>query len=96
MIRIAEDSDADAIAHLVNADPVPGQPMCRAEDVRRAMAGAATMERAWWDAFTDLTTIVATDSGSVLPRRVQSTGTSGLATSCGCMRAKSRRSSSRY
>lgn len=66
MIRIAGDDDVDAIAHLVNIDCVPGQPTCRADDVRRAMAGAAKMERGWWDAFTDLTTIVTVAGASGL------------------------------
>lgn len=66
MMRIAEDTDADAVADLVNADPLAGQPTCRADDVRLAMAGAANMERAWWDAFTDLTTVVATDDASLV------------------------------
>lgn len=66
VIRIADDNDIDVIADLVNADRVLGQPKCRADDVRRAMVGAAEMERAWWDAFVNLTTIVATDGTSLL------------------------------
>ena len=63
---MAADEDLDAIAALVNADEVVGQPRCRPEDVRRALTGAATMERAWWDNFIDLTTIVATDGNSIV------------------------------
>ena len=66
MFRIAEEGDLEAIAALVNDDHVLGQPRCRAENVRRALAGAATMERAWWDNFDDLQTIVATAGTTVL------------------------------
>ena len=66
VFRLADEGDVDAIAALVNDDHVLGQPRCRAENVRKALAGAATMERAWWDNFVDLQTIVATDGNSVL------------------------------
>lgn len=66
MFRVADEGDVDAIAALVNDDHVLGQPRCRAENVRSALAGAATMERAWWNNFVDLRTIVATDGTSTL------------------------------
>ena len=66
VFRIAEEGDLEAIAVLVNDDHVLGQPRCRAESVRRALVGAATMERAWWDNFVDLRTIVVTAGKTVL------------------------------
>ncbi|MGH7687867.1 MAG: GNAT family N-acetyltransferase [Candidatus Dormibacteria bacterium] len=65
-IRNANDGDIDAIAALVNADRVLGLPRCRPDDIRLAVLGAATMERAWWDNFRRLETIVATNGSSVV------------------------------
>lgn len=65
-LRPLEPRHYAAVARLVNADGLPGQPTCTPEMVQRAARGTSTVDSSWWDELQDVQVEVVEDpSGTV-------------------------------
>ena len=58
--------DILAVAELIRADTLPGQPLCTVEDVRNAVAGRAEIDGGWWEALASRRTLVATLENNIV------------------------------
>jgi ribosomal protein S18 acetylase RimI-like enzyme len=58
--------DIPAILTLICADHLPGQPVCTVQDVQNTLTGHATIDLGWWEALTEIRTIVALDGEDVV------------------------------
>lgn len=61
-IRRLDPSDCPAVAELVNADRLLGQPFCTPEMVQEAADGYSPVDSGWWEELRDVVVEVAEDA----------------------------------
>jgi GNAT superfamily N-acetyltransferase len=60
------EDDAASVLDLINRDRLAGQPRCDERMLRDALQGRSKLERQWWESFSDVRCLVASEDGSVV------------------------------
>lgn len=65
-VRWIREGDVAAVLELINGDRLPGQPSCDRRMLRDALQGRSELEQKWWESFSDIRCLVATEEGHVV------------------------------
>jgi ribosomal protein S18 acetylase RimI-like enzyme len=65
-IQAMRDGDIAGVLDLINADRLPGQPVCTMAMLALATAGRSPIDSAWWEELSDLRTEVLADPAGTI------------------------------
>lgn len=65
-VRWLREDDIADVLELINRDHLADQPRCDGRMLGSALQGRSKLERQWWESFSDIRCLVATEEGHVV------------------------------